>query len=1028
MNRPDESPDTLALLENAAWIRRLARWLLEDAHLAEDVAQDVLVAALERRPAVSVSPARLRRWLGGVTRHLASRARRREGERANREARAARPEALDEDEAPSDRLRLHRRLVEAVLALDEPHRSAVVLRFFDDLTPREIARRQGVTSDVIRQRLSRALAKLRCTLDREFEGGRAIWSAALLGLIDAGAPAALPAALSKAGLAAAVSGLAALALIVAILISQAGGERGPDESSRGPTAAVERTAPPPVAADAAKSPAPSEDETRKPVEAGASAADVPLEVRLLTIDGGALEGAEVFILSGNELREVRSTDAEGSAMFAGRDAGGFLVASVPKRPPAVRAVDALRGSYEMVLTSGSALSGWLTEDGEAPGEPVILRLRSLGDPLAALDEGLRDLLAGRGVAGGRLEVVTGAAGAFRIEGLPSDWSGRLGLPATHWFVEAPPEGSLEESGGWLSLRQAAEGLALRTTRLPSVRGRIVCAETGEPLGNVGVMVWAQFTDGTQTPQSGSRADAEGRFIRGLFPTSSDRHLSWRESSARPAIQRVRVIADAGGGHLGRELRFSTGDIGPDGDLGDIPLERGADLHFLVVDEAGQPIEGALVVAGALSEPTDAAGRTLLRGIHPAVDSVLVGSPFHQIQSFPPSGRGRSPEDPARIVLQAGNRLELVLVSAGGLGTASMRVTFECVQALFEGDKPWTSTWLHRRFATGEFDSATWGDWGGRLEYRADAQGCVTLVSLRPDAILDVEVQGAMERPILRRRLRGPASGQTLRHELAVEAWPFDLQVRVRDEVGQPLAGVRLYLRDDDGWISAATGSDGYATFEDLLASPGRARLEASLAGYAPVLVEGLNLAPDARLPDLVLQRGLEVRVRVVDEAGAPIPVSAVTARAPGHPPMRSQHLESGVEVLRDLPPGRVLLEAEYGFRLYSQEHDALIPEATITLPVHGTLELLASVEALQLEEDRPVARIPSLDGPEGPADLSFRIDGDLGVATTPLIPGRYRIHLERIRWFEGERRPERLEGDWEVEIGPGRTTVLRLGD
>ena len=45
MELHDESPDDLALLENAAWVKRLARSLIANAHLAEDGAQDALAAA-----------------------------------------------------------------------------------------------------------------------------------------------------------------------------------------------------------------------------------------------------------------------------------------------------------------------------------------------------------------------------------------------------------------------------------------------------------------------------------------------------------------------------------------------------------------------------------------------------------------------------------------------------------------------------------------------------------------------------------------------------------------------------------------------------------------------------------------------------------------------------------------------------------------------------------------------------------------------------------------------------------------------
>ena len=53
MEPHSSNPSHAALLENAAWVRRLARQLLADTHLADDIAQDAITAALQRPPAFS---------------------------------------------------------------------------------------------------------------------------------------------------------------------------------------------------------------------------------------------------------------------------------------------------------------------------------------------------------------------------------------------------------------------------------------------------------------------------------------------------------------------------------------------------------------------------------------------------------------------------------------------------------------------------------------------------------------------------------------------------------------------------------------------------------------------------------------------------------------------------------------------------------------------------------------------------------------------------------------------------------------
>lgn len=67
-----------------------------------------------------------------------------------------------------------------VLALPQPQRSTVLLRYFEGLEPSRIARRQGVPAGTVRSRLKRGLDSLRADLDRECGGDRQAWVAALL--------------------------------------------------------------------------------------------------------------------------------------------------------------------------------------------------------------------------------------------------------------------------------------------------------------------------------------------------------------------------------------------------------------------------------------------------------------------------------------------------------------------------------------------------------------------------------------------------------------------------------------------------------------------------------------------------------------------------------------------------------------------------------------------------------------------------------------------------------------------------------
>src|SRR5215831_16800710 len=136
MSEPAFDPDLNTLLHHRHFVRALAHRLLRDPDLADDVSQSVWLAALDEAPR---QPPRARAWLASIVRHLAFNARRGERRRSEREARAVRPEAVPSAAEMAERVETEQRLVAAVLALPEPMREAILLRFYEGLPPRAIA-------------------------------------------------------------------------------------------------------------------------------------------------------------------------------------------------------------------------------------------------------------------------------------------------------------------------------------------------------------------------------------------------------------------------------------------------------------------------------------------------------------------------------------------------------------------------------------------------------------------------------------------------------------------------------------------------------------------------------------------------------------------------------------------------------------------------------------------------------------------------------------------------------------------------
>ncbi|QDV04788.1 ECF RNA polymerase sigma factor SigW [Planctomycetes bacterium Poly30] len=166
------------LLAEREWLRRLARRLVHDAEAAEDLAQDALLIALQRGGAYREgnSSRALRGWLSTVVRRLSAQRFRGDARRRDREAAVARWESSDPDAL--ERAALQRDVVDEVLRLDEPYRTAVTLRYLESLTFDEVAVRQSIEPGAARKRVTRGVQQLRVQLDGR-PGGRSAWMAAM---------------------------------------------------------------------------------------------------------------------------------------------------------------------------------------------------------------------------------------------------------------------------------------------------------------------------------------------------------------------------------------------------------------------------------------------------------------------------------------------------------------------------------------------------------------------------------------------------------------------------------------------------------------------------------------------------------------------------------------------------------------------------------------------------------------------------------------------------------------------------------
>jgi RNA polymerase sigma factor (sigma-70 family) len=196
----------LDMVYSAAWRQT------GDADLAEDAAQAVFVLLARKAPHLGRG-VMIAGWLYRTACLTARRALRDQTRRRNKNREAAEMKSTDPDEQVWIRLMPH--LDAALATLGETDRTAIVLRFLERRSFRDVAVALSMSEDAAKKRVSRALEKLRSNFMRKgvtFGGG------AVAAALSARATSAAPAGLLNSTVQASLSGGAAARSGVAVLV------------------------------------------------------------------------------------------------------------------------------------------------------------------------------------------------------------------------------------------------------------------------------------------------------------------------------------------------------------------------------------------------------------------------------------------------------------------------------------------------------------------------------------------------------------------------------------------------------------------------------------------------------------------------------------------------------------------------------------------------------------------------------------------------------------------------------------------
>ncbi|MFO1029665.1 MAG: sigma-70 family RNA polymerase sigma factor [Planctomycetota bacterium] len=856
-------------LAHEGYVRALARRLVYDRHAADDLFQAAWLAALQRPPRDGSTP---RRWLARIVRNLATKAWLGARRRQQRELQSTAPAESSTPDAVLAHEQERRRLVDALLALDEPLRATLIARFFDGLSVEQIAARDGVPVETVRTRQKRGLQRLR---ERMLPSGAS--AVALVHGLQLGAPAA-PTVLARLVHGAILMNGKNLLLLVSVLLLASTAwllsparlpERGEATSSPAAlaTAPVDEQAPsstvvPVVPVDPERSRAPVAGASATAATTGSLAVLVqwadhrPATDIAVRVGFAAAANYEAAVVLGRSGRD-------GRVRFDGLPAGEAWIECDRGAQTASTIEPGRVGDAVLTIAAGVRIRGYVRESDGRPAQGAQVHLLCRHEAFA-----------------GHVVAQADAAGAFVVDNAPAERTLLLSALAPD-HVPTPQQVLLARAG------ETVECELQFTARGGALGGRVV-DEHGEPVVSAMVLLG---------PESAFElAHAKDAGVGTLPPLRSRRATTdargeWRLDGVEPGDADVLIMSPRLAPWSGRGFVVAGAFT-----RCDAVLTPAVQLQGTVRDEKGAALVGATVrVARSPVETwttrSDTAGAFALDGLPTmAFEAMATAEGAGQARTTLAGGPGATLRWDPVLVRATTLRGRVVAANAP---VAEARVEARCMSA---AQRPW--------FA----DATTDAD--GRFEITNCPEGLLHL---------DVRTATSAHFTVCKRDDVDPSGGEVLLEVDAARLPSAFVVGRVLAADGAPIEGADVSVLTSDyewgGGHALRSGPDG--RFRSPPVPPGLWFLTVRRNGLAQLSAPARALAASATedFGDLVLTTGSTLVVTLQADAGLDLDgcvvgiadaVTGLASERPQQGTVRFPRLGAGVYTITVYAPGVAL--------------------------------------------------------------------------------------------------------------------------